>query len=308
MKSSAQKHVNHRLGSKAMRLARSRQEYWASLKACGELLWAAGSKWSADNVPRLSAAVSFYAMLSLAPFLILGTVVAIYYLGTGPHDRFSLLYQVRQTMGQETSDLLTTIIEKAQKQHGTSVLASLVSFIIMFFSASNLFLQFDDSVRSIWGTKQNGSIVKLIILSRLTAFASIIVFGAGLIGWLFLDARMAYLARQAADFHVGRVVSFLSTFLVLMLGCSVSMKRLATSPLKWHDVWIGAAIAAMGISLAKYLLSLYFANSSVSSVYGPAGALVVILLWIYYCSQIYFFGLEVVCVYSAKYGSHRQQA
>lgn len=273
------------------------------LRAIFSLLVDAGSKWSSDNVPRLSAAVSFYAILSLAPFLIIGTVLAVYFVGTDPHNQFSLIGQARVTMGIQTADLLENIVHNAQQRRGASVLASLISFFVMFFSASNLFLQFDEAVRSIWGVKQSGSIVKLFIRSRLTAFASVIISGVGLITWLYLDARMAYLAHQATDLRVGRIVSFVSTFLVLLVACSFSMKRLATVKLTWDDVWPGALLAAFAISVAKYLLSLYFANSGVGNVYGPAGALVVILLWIYYCAQIYFFGLEIVCIYSAKYGS-----
>jgi membrane protein len=144
----------------------------------------------------------------------------------------------------------------------------------------------------------------MFIQSRLTAFASVIVVGVGLILWLYLDARMAYLAKQSMDLRFGRAISFLSTFLVLLLACSFSMKRLAPLPLRWRDVWPGAYTAAFSISIAKYLLSLYFANSGVGNVYGPAGALLVILLWIYYCAQIYFFGVELVCVYAkSAFGS-----
>jgi uncharacterized BrkB/YihY/UPF0761 family membrane protein len=69
-----------------------------------ELLKAAGEKWSSDNVPRLSAAFSFYAMLSLAPFMVLGTVVAVAFVGTDPSNQFSLLYRVRETMGPQAAD------------------------------------------------------------------------------------------------------------------------------------------------------------------------------------------------------------
>ena len=258
----------------------------------------AGVKWSNDRVARLSAAVSFYAALSLAPFLIIGTVVAVYFLGSSSHDHVSLIGQARETLGVQAAELLERIVRTAQEKRGASVIASLTSFTVMFFSASNLFLQFDDAIRQIWGVTQSGSIVRLFIRSRLTAFASVIVCGIGIIGWLYLDAHMANATRQAVDFRVGKTISFLSTFLVLFAFCMVSMRRQAAIKLSWADVLPGALTASLSISLAKYLLSLYFANSGVGNVYGPAGALLVILLWIYYCAQIYFYGVEVVFVYS----------
>jgi len=291
-----------------MKLAKAQQAPRAKIKDVLDLLVAAGAKWSSDNVPRLSAAVSFYAALSLAPFLIIGTVLAVYFVGTTPESHINLVGQAQQTLGQQAADLLESIVHNAQQRKGASVLASLLSFVVMFFSASNLFLQFDDAVRSIWGVHRSGSIVKLFIRSRLTAFASVIVVGVGLIAWLYLDSRMAYMAREAMDLRVGRTVSFLSTFLVLSIACCFSMKRLASVRLTLSDVLPGALLAAFSISVAKYLLSLYFANSGVGNVYGPAGALLVILLWIYYCSQIYFFGIEVVFVYASKYGSLAEAA
>ena len=261
-----------------------------------DFVYAVCQKWSADKVPRLSAAVSFYAILSLAPFLIIGTVIAVNFIGLNPEGHVSLIGQARQTLGQQAAILLQDVVTKARERHSASVVASLVSFVVMFFSASNLFLQFDDAIRSIWGTRLTGHIVRLIVRTRLTAFASVIVFGAGIITWLYLDSRMAYLAREASGLRVGRVVSFVSTLLILCLACSFSMKRLASVKLIWADVLPGALTAAVAISIAKYVLVLYFANSGVGNVYGPAGALVVILLWIYYCAQIYFFGVEMVCV------------
>ncbi len=260
-------------------------------------------RWSQDNVPRLSAAVSFYAALSLAPFLIIATVVGVYWLDIRPESKMSLVEQVRQTFGSETGILLTHIVDNAQSRQSASILASLISFVIMFFSASNLFIQFDDSVRTIWGVTQKGSYVRLMISSRLTAFASVIAVGVSLIAWLVLDARMAFLARQMSSLQLGRVLSFISTVVVLSALCIISMKRPAGVRLNWSDLLPGALVASIAISCAKYLLSLYFAHSGIDTVYGPAGALVVVLLWIYYCSQIYFFGLEITYVYAHTYGS-----
>lgn len=279
-----------------MKLGSKQQLIKERARTAYDFLYDVCMKWSADKVPRLSAAVSFYAVLSLAPFLIIGTVILVNFIGMNPEGHVSLIGQARQTLGQQAAILLQDVVTKARERHSASVVASLFSFIIMFFSASNLFLQFDDAIRSIWNVRLSGPIVRLIIRTRLTAFASVIVFGAGIIAWLYLDSRMAYLAREASGLKVGRAVSFVSTLIVLCLACSFSMKRLAAVKLLWSDVLPGAFTAAFAISIAKYVLVLYFANSGVGNVYGPAGALVVILLWIYYCAQIYFFGVEMVCV------------
>ena len=268
-----------------------------------DLVLETSAKWSQDNVPRICAAVSFYAALSLAPFLIIATVVAVYWLDMRPESRISLIGQARETFGAQAGMLLERIVRNAQERHTAGVVASSISFLIMFFSASNLFLQFDDSVRTIWGVKQTGSLVKLFVKSRLAAFGSVIADGISLITWLYHDSRMAYLAKEATNLRLERLMSFLSTIIVLTALCFISMKRPAGIKLAWSDVWPGALFASFSISCAKYFLSLYFANSGIDTVYGPAGAVVVILLWIYYCAQLYFFGAELVYIYAHRFGS-----
>lgn len=277
------------------------------LKTGYELILAACEKWSSDDVPRLSAAFSFYAMLSLAPFIVLGAVVAVNVIGTDPSNRYSLMYHVKETLGQPAANLLSHMVESSQKRQGTGVLASFVSFVVMFFSASNLFLELDDAARSIWGTRKRGSFVRLLIMGRLTAFASVIVFGAALIFWLIVDARLAYLAQAATALKIQQLVSFVTSFFVLTLICCGTIKRWASVAVQWRDVWVGGVISAFGLTVSKYLLGLYFAQSGAENVYGPAGALVIILLWIYYSSQIYFFGLEVAYVYAHKHGSLKEK-
>ncbi len=288
--------MSNRLHIQTMKPGSKKQQIKERARTLYDFLFAVCQKWSSDKVPRLSAAVSFYAVLSLAPFLIIGTVILVNFIGMDPAGHVSLIGQARQTLGEQAAILLQDVVTKARERHSASVVASLFSFIIMFFSASNLFLQFDDAIRSIWNVRLSGPLVRLIIRIRLTAFASVIVFGAGIISWLYLDSRMAYLAREASGLRVGRAVSFFSTLIVLSFACIFSMKRLASVKLVWSDVLPGALTAAIAMSIAKYVLVLYFASSGIGNVYGPAGALVVILLWIYYCAQIYFFGVEMVWV------------
>ncbi len=270
------------------------------------------ANWSEDNVPRLAAAFSFYAVLSLAPLLVLAVAGASYLLGEqGARD--DLLRHVRGELGRENEELgkaaaefLDTLLKKAQKPTA-GLTATILSLIVTFFGASNLFLQLDDAVNTIWGIKQTGSMIRAVLLSRITAFLAVLFFGSVVLAWLALDSWIGWLVRHAGGFPGLQYLSILTTVLVFIGAFGVSLKKLPRNRVAWRDVWPGAIVAAVGVALGKFLLSYYFALAGVLNAYGPAGALVVILLWIYYTSQIYFFGVEMTYTYALEYGSLKNQ-
>jgi membrane protein len=98
-------------------------------------------------------------------------------------------------------------------------------------------------------------------------------------------------------------VSLLASVVFLTGVFGLAFKALPKATVQWSDVWIGAVISAIGFAISKYLLSTYFAYAGVAAAYGSAGALVIVLLWIYYTSQIFFFGFEVTNTYAYLYGS-----
>lgn len=257
--------------------------------------------WSNDNIPRLAAAFSFYAVLSLAPVLVLAVVGAGYFYGEGA-ARTRLLSEVGSAVGPQGRSLVAELIDNSNKP-GASAIATILSLMVTFFSASNLFIALQESVNAIWGIQQKISLVKGLILTRITAFLSVMFFGLVVLGWLTLDSWLGWLARHTEGFQGWQVVSFMVTILFLSLVFAVSFKQLPRNRLQWSDVWPGAFVTALGFGVSKLLLSFYFAYANVSAAYGSAGALVVILLWIYYSSQIFFFGVELTYTYAHTRGS-----
>lgn len=264
------------------------------------------ANWSEDNVPRLAASFSFYAVLSLAPVLVLAVTVASAALAD-PNARERLIEQVRSFAGsQEIADLLNEIIVKSQAK-GSGTIATIFSFFVTFFSASNLFLQLQDTSNAIWGIQQKGSAIRNIIVTRVLAFVGVLVFGALLIAWLGLDSWLSWLARHTPGFDVGPLLSFVGAIVFFTLALGIAYKGMPKKRAAWSDVWPGAVTAATGIGLSKLVFSAYFAYANVSAAYGAAGSLVVLLLWIYYTSQIFFFGLELTYTYAKEFGSLKGQ-
>jgi len=272
------------------------------LQTAKTLLMKTFVNWGEDNVPRLAAAFSFYAVLSLAPVLVLAVTIASNVLRDQTVQE-RMITQIQQFAGsKEVGDLIKELIQKTQKP-GTGTVATIISFLVTFFSASNLFLQLQDTVNTVWGIKATGSAIRNIVVTRLLAFVAVAVFGALMIAWLALDSWLSWLTRHTPGFNGWPLVSLIASALFFTGALAVAYHGSPKGRVAWRDVWPGAAIAAAGIALSKLIFSAYFAYANVSAAYGAAGSLVVLLLWIYYTSQIFFFGLEVTYTYAKEFGS-----
>jgi len=261
-------------------------------------------RWGADRIPRLAASFSFFAILSLAPFLVLSVVgLAIFY-GHRESSMHALLEGINQNFGRPVRDLVGDMIKGAMNSKAGTVAATF-SIIVTFFSASNLFLQLDDAVNSIWAIELRGSFFRNLIVTRITAFIGVLIFGVAIALWLGLDTWLGLLVKEVPTFLGWGVVKFVGSMVYLTALFSISLRSLPKNRLTWSDVVPGAIVTGIGITITKYLLSLYFGAFNVSAAYGSAGALVVVLLWIYYTSQVYFFGVEMTFVFATKYGSQR---
>jgi membrane protein len=114
-----------------------------------------------------------------------------------------------------------------------------------------------------------------------------------------------FTGREAHPFW--RLISFLASVAFLTGIFGITFKSLPRRMVSWRDVWFPAFVTAVGFGISKYLLGLYFGLGHIGTAYGPAGALIVILLWFYYSSQIFFFGAELVFAYAYECGSHMKE-
>jgi len=130
-----------------------------------------------------------------------------------------------------------------------------------------------------------------------------LAFAAVFITWLAIDSWVGWVEAHTPGFQGWEFVSILISIVFLTVVFALSFRMLPKGMVAWGDVWIAAFFTAVGFALSKALLSLYFSYSTVSAAYGSAGALVIILLWIYYSAQIYFFGIEMTCTYAHLHGS-----
>jgi membrane protein len=271
------------------------------------LLKAAGRKWSEENAARLAAAITYYTTFSLAPLLVLSIAVASMVLDSA---RSNLLFQVEREMGEEIANLLRSLIENASESSGA---ITIVSVALSLLGASSVFAQLNEALNKIWGVEKGDAALLLLLRTRFTAFGMVLLVGVllllALVSSTLLHLMTPYLDNWLGDVSVYvPLVNFVVSLALMTLLFAILFRVLPDVRVAWRDVWLGALLTALLFGLARFLIGFYVQVSSAGAVYGAAGALIVLLLWIYYSAQIFLFGAAFTAVYAEKYGSRVQAA
>ena len=264
-------------------------------------------KFFMDDAPRLAAALAFYALLSAAPLLIVAVAVAGLVFSQNA-IRQDVLLAIGSTVGPQGRDVVQTLFDNAYDAYrpGSGLLASLVGAVLLLIGASGVFAQLNAAVAKIWGTEHRvrGS-VRTAVVERVRGIGMVLLVGVLLIAVLAGTTSMAdlqrFLLRAMGLTQVGlEIVNFLVTILVVAAFFATVYRALPGTDAAWREVWPGAVAAAPLFAAANLALTYYLGTSAIGSAYGAAGSLVVLLLWTYVASMIFFFGAEVSSVYAAR--------
>jgi membrane protein len=288
----------------------SRSKFDRRAQSWWEMLKLTYADWSEDKAPRLGAALAYYTVFSLAPLLII--VLAIAGLVFDPETVRSQISQ-QAGLGEQGEEGLVMLVEGAEKRDA-GILATILSVVAILFGATGVFIQMQDALNTIWEVEPKPKQgIWGFIRNRLLSFAMILA-----IGFLLLVLLVVSTALHAVYEYFGnliempgwtaQVLDVVVSFAGVALLFALIFKYLPDVKIGWRDVWLGAAVTALLFTLGKFLLGLYLGRASAASAYGAAGALVIIMLWAYYSSQILFFGAEFTQVYAKSYGSRIQPA
>jgi len=275
-----------------------------------DLLKRTFSEWSEDNGPRLGAALSFYCVFSIPPFLVVVIAVAGFFFGQTAAQR-QLVDQVGSIAGPETAEFVQTMISGA-RSHRSSVAAGLVAVVTLLVGSSAVFVELQQALNEIWDVPP--SRVQSFVRSlkgRLLSF--LMVLGIGLV---LLFSLMLTAALTAFHDRISNVIALSPVIVEAMHQCilivllaiifAAIFKILPDCHTRWRDVWMGAVLTALMFEVGKFLLAFYIGRSHVASTYGAASSIVVVLTWVYYSAQLILFGAEFVQVYSRQAASARQ--
>ncbi len=259
-----------------------------------------------DNLLRLSAALSYYAIFSLAPLLLIAVSVAGLVFGADAASGV-LADELTASMGKPAAETVQELIKNSRRP-SDNILAAVVGVAMLLFGGSGVFLQLQDALNTVWGLRTRaGSGIRGMIRNRLLSFS--MVLGGGFLLLVSLGLSTALHAASnwlanVAPLHpvVWSLLGSAASFLVITLLFATILRVLPDADIAWKDVWLGAVATSLLFSLGEYVLSWYLGREATSSSYGSAGALVLILLWVYYSSIILLFGAEFTQVLASARG------
>ncbi len=284
----------------------SKKEKFHPVRSWGPLFLQSFNDWVADRALRFSAALAYYSIFAMAPLVIIAIAVAGLAFGEDA-ARGQVYQQIEWLLGPKGATEIQTLIQ-ASCDTRQSWLATIIGVVTLLIGASGVFAQLKDALNSIWGVmlKPGGGIMRSL-KEYLLNFSMVLGVGFLLIISLLLSAVL----QAINNFMTGYLpipsfvapLTAVASFVILVLLFALIFKVLPDVKIGWGDVWIGAAVTAFLFTAGKYLISLYLGTSSVASGFGAAGALILILVWVYYSTTIFLLGAEFTKVYATRYGS-----
>lgn len=279
-------------------------------KSVLSVLKEAGSGWLDDNAMRLSAALSYYTVFSLAPLLVLVVSLVGFLWGSESAEvQARILGEIRQQMGPQGADAIAAMLENADRPGSGGTFATIVGVATLLIGATALFGQIQDAINTVWGVKpdpKQGAIGPLL-RQRLLSFGMILTVCFVLLVSLVLSAVIGYMTAGLGT--AGLVGDLLLQTINIVVGLAVVTvlfaliyRYLPDARVDWRDVWVGAFVTALLFTVGRVLIGLYLGRSSTASTYGAAGSLAVLLVWVYYTAMILLFGAEVTQVYATRFG------
>ncbi|GAB2962592.1 YihY/virulence factor BrkB family protein [Hymenobacter coalescens] len=272
------------------------------------------AQFNENNSLRLAAALSYNAVLSLPPLLLIVVVTAGALFGEEAVQG-RLFGQLNDMVGANSAKVIQDSIASIHQQQQGGISAAL-GIGTLIFTATTFFVTLQECLNSIWNlrvkTSNNVGAVQQFIRDRVMSFGLILSIALLLLISFVISATLSfftdYLQKLLPDLAVFfiRLVDFVLSFGVTTVLFALIYRFLPDAIIRWRDVWVGALVTAGLFVAGKYLLTFYIGTSNPGSAFGAAGSIIVLLVWIYYSSLIIFFGAELTQQYADCYGAHVQ--
>jgi membrane protein len=258
------------------------------------------------NVLSQGAALSYYTIFAIAPLFIIALTIAGFWFGEAAARR-ELFGQLDQLVGKEGGDAIQALVAAAGKSKA-GFWATAIAGGTLAVAATGVFVQLQNSLNLLWNVRAaRGKGLRNFIRHRLLSFAMVFGIGFLLLVSLVCSAGLAALGNFIGDYVSGKQILLQTLNFAVSLGIitvlfAMIFKFLPDVKIAWRDVWLGGFITAALFNAGKYLIGIYIGRSSIASVYGAMGSLIIVLLWVYYSAQILFFGAQFTCLYAGRFG------
>jgi membrane protein len=261
--------------------------------------------WNGHEAPRLGAALAFYTILSLSPLVILVVALAGL-LFSRSTAQAHILSQVQGMIGPVGGKAVESMLANSQKPVA-GILGTIVGLLSLLFGASGVFTELRSALNLIWEVKpEERSGILGLMRERFFSFGMVLSIGFLLLVSLVLSTVLATIGKFFGGLlPIPSAVLTVFNFLISYIGVAVLFglifRFVPEAKVRWQNIWLGALVTAMFFTIGKTLIGLYLGKSSVGSTYGAAGSVIVVIVWVYYSAQIFFFGAE----FTHAYAEHR---
>ncbi len=258
--------------------------------------------WSRHNAPRMGAALAFYTVASISPLVILVLGIASLVFNKNAAEAH-LLDEVQSLVGPQAKESVQTILIHSHRT-SSGVLSTIVGVIVLFLGASGVFQELRQGLNNIWESEAKlVSGIWGMLRERVLSFGMVLSLGFVLIVSLVVSAALAAVGTYFSGLlpvppFVLEIINFVVSFVGIAFLFACILKYVPAAPVAWRDVRVGAIVTAFLFVLGKWALGIYLGKSSPGSTFGAAGSLVVLVSWVYYSAQIFYFGAEFTHVHS----------
>jgi membrane protein len=266
------------------------------------------TQWLEDDPFQLAAALSYYTLFSMAPLLIIAISVAGLVFGREAATD-QVVHTIQGFVGLDGAKAVQDMIQNASNRPKTGIISTVIGLVVLLFGAGGVVGQLQTSLNKIWGvTAKTGGGVWGMIRERFVSFGMVLGVGFLLLVSLVITAFLSGLTQLVGSLVGGaaviaHVVDIVVSFGFVTVLFALIYKFLPDVEIHWRDVLIGAALTSFLFTVGKFAIGLYLGTSGVTSAFGAAGALITVLLWVYYSSLIFFLGAEFTQVYASRLGA-----
>jgi membrane protein len=263
-----------------------------------------------DNALSRGAAIAFYAVTAIAPVLFIATAIAA--LGLGEDAASHAVHrQLTRIMTSESADLVQLAILHLRNSAHTLV-GGLIGVATLVLTASGFFTEVEDALNTIWKAPRHESYFYQLLRGRVLSLLLVIGLGVLLLASMFLATGIRFLGHVLESYEISHgviwVVNFVFTYGVVSLIFAAIYKVLPNINLQWRDVLVAGFGTALMFELGQTLIGYYLANFITANIYGAAGGIIVLLVWVYYSAQIFLLGAEFTKIWAGHYGSRRKKS
>ena len=266
----------------------------------------AGRAWWDDDCTRLGASLSFYTLFAIAPVLLVAAAIAGLVFGAEA-VRGEIVGQLDHLVGREGALAVQSLLEGAAHRPA-GIFASVVGAITFLIASTGAFLELQVAFNTIWRVKPRPhGHVYAFVMDRVRSFGLVVAIGFLLLVSLLVTAALAALDAwlfnlSPANALMWSLVNTLVSIVVTTGLFALLFRFLPDVRLRWRDVTTGAAVTAVLFTIGQQVIGLYLGQSTIATMYGAAGSMMILLLWVYYSCQILLFGAEFTRVWAARHG------